>query len=529
MLALATSGTVHAQTSEMKEGSDIEKRSWAQLQDAGKAVLGQDEVISAKFVDDLLTEKLSSPTVKRKGITIVGGAITGALNLRNSKIDLPIVRLASDIKERVDISDSEFTGSLSFRGSRLPGGLTASRAIIGGSFQLGELDDTTWRSDWVADRGPTFPVIAFLKAPHLRLRGDFVIAGASIQRGIDLSNSDIGGSATLMHLVSNGVDQSSIDITATKIDNELFIFDCDIHRPKSSTAQQYSTLALYDIKTNQTLYVTRSIVDGDFDISDAMIAGDLNFRGSDFSEVIGHSMRISGSLMFGANTIEPIIYTRWHGPSIMDLTGTHVTAVRAPEITDAWPKHIHFEHFTTTSYSQEFCGGNGDNCPHSPTWYQNLLDRQAASRASYEPYKQIAEMLTGQGAVEEAARLSIRGHDVMREDALQHHEFLSYATMLFYGLTVGYGYHPEFAIIWAILFTVYGALIFRKTPEALQNHMPYGLAYSFDMLLPIVRLREKHYEIDLAGRERYYFYVHKLVGWVLGLLLAAVMTGLTTR
>ena len=50
--------------------------------------------------------------------------------------------------------------------------------------------------------------------------------------------------------------------------------------------------------------------------------------------------------------------------------------------------------------------------------------------------------------------------------------------------------------------------------------MPYGLAYSF-VLLPVIHLRELHYKIDLVGLPRYYFYFHKLIGWALGLLLAA--------
>jgi hypothetical protein len=134
-----------------------------------------------------------------------------------------------------------------------------------------------------------------------------------------------------------------------------------------------------------------------------------------------------------------------------------------------------------------------------------------------------------QGLADEARDLSVEGDRVLRDDALRHGEIVSFLTKLLYGWTVGYGLHPEYAIYWAIGFIIFGALIFRKTQEAITNHMPFGLAYSFDMLLPIVHLREKHYQIDLAGPQRYYFYFHKLVGWSLGLLLVAVMTGLTSK
>ncbi len=526
-LVFSVSRFAYAQeVSELADGSDIEKRAWAQLQKDGKAELKQDEVISAKFIEDLVTGKLVSPTLKRKGVTIEGGSVEGPVELRNYKIDLPIVHLATEIKKKVDISDSEFSGSVSFQGARLLGELKASRAVIAGSFLLGELDDTRWYDQWVADRGPTFPVISKLTAPHLRLRGDLVVAGASIPGRIDLSNSDISGTVTLMHLVSRSVDPA-IDISASKIDNQLIIYDCAIYRPAAAKASEFLALALYDIKINQTVYITRSLVEGKLDISDAVIAGDLNFRGSELSQVHARGAKVSGAFMLGVNTVKPWIPTRWREPSALNLAGARFGAVRAPEMPDVWPAQIDFQHFSTTLFSQAFCGADADICQHSPTWYATLLQRQATPRPSYEPYKQISEMLVSQGALQEAESLSVRGRDVMRDDALRHHEWLSYIGMLFYGWTVGYGYHPEYAIYWAIFFTIVGALIFRKTQEAAQNHMPYGLAYSFDMLLPIVHLREKHYQIDLAGSQRYYFYFHKLVGWALGLLLAAVMAGIT--
>lgn len=54
-----------------------------------------------------------------------------------------------------------------------------------------------------------------------------------------------------------------------------------------------------------------------------------------------------------------------------------------------------------------------------------------------------------------------------------------------------------------------------------------GLWYSLDMLLPVIRLREKHYEVDLEGGVRYYFYVHKVVGYLLMFFVVAGLTGLT--
>ncbi|MGJ4960134.1 hypothetical protein ACQR1H_31160 [Bradyrhizobium sp. HKCCYLRH2015] len=58
--------------------------------------------------------------------------------------------------------------------------------------------------------------------------------------------------------------------------------------------------------------------------------------------------------------------------------------------------------------------------------------------------------------------------------------------------------------------------------------MPIGLAFSFDMLLPIIRLREKHYtDVDLRpGVAQYYFYGHKIMGYVLASFVIAALAAL---
>jgi len=55
----------------------------------------------------------------------------------------------------------------------------------------------------------------------------------------------------------------------------------------------------------------------------------------------------------------------------------------------------------------------------------------------------------------------------------------------------------------------------------------FGMAYSIDMLLPIIELDKSHYDISLEGWVRVYFYVHKIFGYVLALFLIAGLSGLT--
>ena len=92
--------------------------------------------------------------------------------------------------------------------------------------------------------------------------------------------------------------------------------------------------------------------------------------------------------------------------------------------------------------------------------------------------------------------------------------------------SVGYGYHVERALFWVAGFILAGVVVLRASGEGRHHGMPFGLAYSFDLLLPIIRLREMHYTIELAGWARYYFYVHKIMGYVLASFLVVGVTGL---
>jgi len=57
--------------------------------------------------------------------------------------------------------------------------------------------------------------------------------------------------------------------------------------------------------------------------------------------------------------------------------------------------------------------------------------------------------------------------------------------------------------------------------------MRLGFFYSLDMMLPVIHLRQRHYDVDLHGIVRYYFYFHQVMGYVLASFLIAGLSGLT--
>jgi len=92
---------------------------------------------------------------------------------------------------------------------------------------------------------------------------------------------------------------------------------------------------------------------------------------------------------------------------------------------------------------------------------------------------------------------------------------------------IGYGYRIYYSGFWFCFFVVTGVLVLRLSGEGARHSMPWGISYSVDLLLPIIRLREYHYSnVELVGWPRYYFYFHQLMGYVLASFLVAGLSGL---
>ena len=140
-----------------------------------------------------------------------------------------------------------------------------------------------------------------------------------------------------------------------------------------------------------------------------------------------------------------------------------------------------------------------------------------------QPYNQLASVVRGQGNIALATAINYSGRERERSEATGG----ARAWLTALNWLIGYGYYPQRAIFWALGLVMVGAIVLRVSGEGPRNGMPFGLSYSFDILLPIIRLRDRHYQIDLQGLARYYFYGHKIMGYVLASFLIAGLSGLT--
>ncbi len=156
-------------------------------------------------------------------------------------------------------------------------------------------------------------------------------------------------------------------------------------------------------------------------------------------------------------------------------------------------------------------------------WFKSWLASQ--EQYSPQPYEQLAAVLRTQGWPHAADSILYASKDRERQEA----STWSHAAWLFVlKIVIGYGYQVWLSLIWIAGLLGLGAVVQSTRPAAHNHNWHQLLHYSFEMLLPVIRLRGQTREFA-AGWQDYYFHFHSLMGFVLAAFLAAGLSGLTTR
>ena len=163
-------------------------------------------------------------------------------------------------------------------------------------------------------------------------------------------------------------------------------------------------------------------------------------------------------------------------------------------------------------------------------WYMKWLEGDESN--SFQPYRQLALVLATYGEEAKAREILIAGRERKRRQ-------LPWWSPKRWGLwvvrwTIGYGYGVGelWALVWVAVLTLIGWTIARwKGIPGPDGERP-GFWYSVDTLLPGVQLSKRHENVEIGGRAKYYFHVHRLLGYFLlivvvaGLIAATGQTGL---
>jgi hypothetical protein len=174
--------------------------------------------------------------------------------------------------------------------------------------------------------------------------------------------------------------------------------------------------------------------------------------------------------------------------------------------------------------------------------HSRWLHLQPPERFSVQPYEQLAKVLKVTGDEAAAKRVLIAKHEDLRRRGNLGRFGRAWNWIL--GRTIGHGYEPHRVLVGMLFFFLLGSWIFgaaahsklmsrAKSEEvALQDYPTFNkYAYSVDVFLPIIDLKEKGYWIPNAskgygGWVLFYLWVHIIFGWIITTLWVAGFSGL---
>ena len=263
----------------------------------------------------------------------------------------------------------------------------------------------------------------------------------------------------------------------------------------------------------------------------ADIGGNMTISGAKFDSLLNLTgAHIKSEMSLASDTESKPV---WGEHSRLVLRNTAVGCVQTPPDLDAFPKDLDLD-----GYSYTRLGGLGsvdsesEMASRPPEWFIEWLNRDRSY--SPQPYQQLAEVLRAMGHSGKANNILYAGKERERSELIKRKKVLRWFGMSLLNWTIGYGYGYRYfySLFWVIGFTIIGAWVFSTTVAGKCFSPGETFAFSFDLLLPLVKFDESHYKIPFScfgDWQRYYFYAHKLVGYVLGSFVVAGLTGITKK
>ena len=455
----------------------------------------KDRHLSQRFIETMLLHEPWRNAIPRQGVRFVGAIFPEGINLSTAKIPHEVWFEDSHILQHINFIFSSFDGLVSLDGSVVEGNVRMEGLLVAGNLNLrntanfkGEVKLSIAKVGGVLSMvGSTFEDKVFMDG--LRVAGNlFMFKGANFKDKVWLRGAKIGGQL--------GMDGSTFEgemiMDNLHVAGNLYMRGPAIFR---------DAINLNGVK-----------VGGSLDLSDALV-----------SEIDLEGANISGGLRLGTRYIPR---TRWREGGRLILSNAQMDRIE-DQLDDeggAWPSEIYFDGLTYKRLGgSKRDGSKLGMIDRDATWYIAWLARDP--NYSPQPYEQLASVFRAAGHPAKANTILYAGRERERINATGLTR-LGLETLKW---TIGYGLGTRYfrALWWVAGLVALGMLVLRISGEGQRNMMPYGFSFSLDLLLPIVTLRKYHFDVTLAGWPRYYFYCHKLMGYVLASFLIAGMAGLT--
>jgi hypothetical protein len=530
--------------------------------------------VSTIFLETVLLQEPYHSALPRQGVRIVGARFEEVFALEHARLGHMLWLDCTRFEQEVQLSGLNSTNTLSLEGSyfartlKLSGAQIEGRLVLRGARCTGLLDmeglkvEASLFMDTVGSQTAQFAKVVLRSA---QIGGELVLRGARCTGPLDMNGLKVEASL-LMDTVDSQTAQFAevvlrsarigrqlvldgtrctglLDMEGLKVETDLFM------RTQGSQTAQFAEVVLRGAQIGGQLSLRGACCIGLLDMEGLKVERDLfihtqSNQMAQFAEVNLPWARVGGQFVLrGARCTGPFNLTgasiqgefhlgesdevmpRWKEDARLILRNATVGAIQCPPGLDAWPA-LELGGFT---YKQLGGFSPGDHttemATRPPAWFVQWLEKDRTF--SPQPYHQLANVLRSMGHIETADAVLYTGKERERRAA----GWWKWGGMSLLKWTIGYGYGYRYfyALWWVVGITLIGALILGTTLQGPDFTLIRRLAYSFDLLLPIVELDKRHSLEGIDGWPRYYFYVHELLGYVLGSFIVAGLAGLTKK
>jgi len=254
------------------------------------------------------------------------------------------------------------------------------------------------------------------------------------------------------------------------------------------------------------------------------IGGALNLGGSKlYGNAMLGGMRVDGALVLGGSPP-----AKWMGhEQYFDLRGAAVKGL--DDDPDAWPQTIYMAGFTIEGTRSQGYSQNSEFIDRDATWYLGWLNMDPGSPRT--AYIQLENNLKAAGRFDEASSIGMAR--VAKEYASEGGVRLLLSPI--HRFTVGYGYHPEYIVPWALALIAIGSLVARRLPWYVMRDVgaTSKIVLSAHRLIPLISFGKAYADIDLSSPKvkpwiRRYFYLHSILGYILAAILVTALAGVSS-
>jgi uncharacterized protein YjbI with pentapeptide repeats len=474
-------------------------------------------------------------------VSLRGADIKGQLDMSSSKFAGPLDMRGIMVDGPLFMGDGAQFGTVDLRGTKIAGNLVMNHSKFGGALNMNSL---TVGGSLFMRYGAEFAEVDLGTA---KIGGNLEMVRSKFGGPLNMNSLTVGNSL----FMSDGAEFAEVDLGAAKVGGNLEMVRSKFGAPLNMDSlrvggslfmrdgAEFGRADLVLAKIGGNLAMDKSKFWGPLNMESLTVDGSLIMYEAQFGEVdlrgakVGPVLNMSGT-KFGASVDltdakirgELILgqasegTTTWPAGAKLTLRNTEIGALQ--DLQESWPDKLELDGFTYDRLGGVDPESITAMLTRDVSWFEKWLAKQP--KYSSQPYEQLASVFQRAGYKDRANAILYRSKERERTDPAT--AWPDRVALFLLNIFIGYGYYLWLAGLWSLIFIAIGVVVLWKSGQGRAHGMPYGIVYSLDMLLPLVRLREANYKIELNGWARYYFYFHRLMGYVLGSFLIAGLTGL---